>query len=183
MPAIIRTWSVALVVLGIGLAGLWAACNVTIQMPPEGEDDTQVGGSIPDNPDDGTPPADDPTPPDDDPGNPNSPCPDPTNIYVTYKNEWSARVSFIEGFRDESYAVLAGAIYVLEPAGTAGDTQNKCITCPNQAGIRSVQYLRDGAWTFEPYPSDLFRGAFKCGDHITFVFKNDGSVTTQVETP
>lgn len=184
MPGFIRTCSVALVVAGIALAGVWAGCNITIQMPPDGDDDAQVGGSTPDNPDNETPPANDPTPPTDDAGgNPNSQCADQTNVHVTYKNEASGRVSFVESFRDESYAVLAGSILVLEPAGTTDDTRSKCIACPNQAGIRNLQYMVNGAWISVPYPDDVFRGEFQCGDNITFIFNSNRSVSIQVETP
>ena len=34
-----------------------------------------------------------------------------------------------------------------------------------------------------PFPPDLFREDFRCGDNITFVFKDNASVDTLVETP
>jgi hypothetical protein len=187
MPAMIRTWTGALIVLGLGLAGVGTACNVTIEVSPDGGDNTQVAGSDPGTTGGTTPPTggstNDQATPGSDQGNPNSPCSDLTNVYVSYVNKSSARVGFVENCRDDAYGVLAASIFVLEAAGQAGDTQTKCIACPHQAGVRNIKYIRDGVQTAVPYPSDLMRGSFQCGDNITFVFNENGTVSTQVSTP
>lgn len=172
--------------LAIGLFS-FAGCNLTVEVYPDGSDNTQVGSAPPggETPTDGTPQTPAPTPATtpDAAGNPDSPCADQTNIYVSYVNRSSARVGFVESFRDQANQSLAASIYVLEAAGHSKDTRHKCITCPYQAGIRNVKYIRDGNQTAVPYPADLFSGAFRCGDHITFTFHENGSISTSVETP
>jgi len=159
--------------MSIGLLNLGAVCEMSVVVPQQEEDGTQVSGS--DTGDDGgsTPIV----------GNPNSPCSDQTDIYVSFVNQSTAKVGFVENFRDEENHSLSAAIWVLQAAGDSGDTRNKCITCPWQAGIRNIKYILNGETTWVSYPEDLFRGDFTCGDNITFTFKENGSVETSVETP
>jgi hypothetical protein len=183
-------WSTRFTGLVIGLLGLAVACSVTVVVPPaddgdgtelsgsdttNGDGTSTGGGGSTDGTDDGGATSGD--------GNPNSPCADQTNVYVLYVNESAARVVFVENFRDDANQVVSGAILVLQAAGDADDTRDRCITCPYQAGIRNIKYAQDGAQTSVPYPDDLFRGEFRCGDQITFTFKASGSVSTSVTTP
>jgi len=115
--------------------------------------------------------------------NPNSPCTDQTNIYVTYVNESSARIGFVENFEDEANHSLSSSSLILQAAGDQDATRDKCITCPWRAGIRNIRYIEDGETTTVPFPDDLYRGEFSCGDNITYVFKDNASVDTLVETP
>jgi hypothetical protein len=183
-----------------GLMCLGTGCYVNVMLPPSDDSgDTQVDGSDSSDSDGstatddgGSGTADDgttdtgggaDTDPGDDEGNPNSPCPDQTNIYVSYVNESAARVVFVENFRDADNQVVSGSILALQATGDADSTLAKCITCPAQAGIRNIRYVLDGVTTYVDYPSDLFLGSFSCGDQITFVFKDGGSVESFAETP
>jgi hypothetical protein len=167
MATTLRIRMMALSVLTIGLMSLVVGCEVTIiNAPPD--DDSTTGN------DGGTTSGG---------GNPNSPCPDNTNIYVSYVNESAARVVFVENFRDASNQVVSGSILALQAAGDPDDTQDKCITCPWQAGIRNIRYVQDGVTTSVPFPSDLLQGDFSCGDQITFVFQDDASVDVTAASP
>ena len=175
MATTLRIRMMALSVLTIGLMSLVAGCGATIiNAPPDdgsdvADDDDSTTGN-----DGGTTSGG---------GNPNSPCPDNTNIYVSYVNESAARVVFVEGFRDASNQVISGSILALQAAGDPDDTQDKCITCPWQAGIRNIRYVQDGVTTSVPFPSDLLQGDFSCGDQITFVFQDDASVDVTAASP
>lgn len=184
MAATMRIAALALATLAIGLMNMAPGCGTAV--PPDDGSDTQTDGSTPSLPDE-PPPTDgspdtgtDPAAPE---PNPNSPCENQTDIYVSYVNQSSARVVFVENFRDEANKALSSSILSLQVTGTSGDVRHRCITCPYQAGIRNIRYIRDGVTTAVPYPQDLFRGTFQCGDHITFVFTDNGSVETSVETP
>ncbi|UCD28399.1 MAG: hypothetical protein JSV03_15145 [Planctomycetota bacterium] len=187
-----RTWVIAVVVLSIGLMSLGTMCEMTAVIPQEdgtgsgtGDDGgTTTGddGGTTTGDDGGTTTGDDGDTTTEEP-NPNSPCPDQTNIYVSYVNESTARVGFIENFRDQAYQSLSASSLVLQAAGDSGATREKCITCPWQAGLRNIKYIQNGQSTWVQYPPDLFRGDFRCGDNITFVFKDNATVDTLVETP
>ena len=181
MASTLRIRMMALSVLMIGLMSLAVGCSVTIvNEVPDNGDDTEVAGSDPT--DDGSGVADDGGTTSDD-GNPNSPCPDSTNIYVSYVNQSAARVVFVENFRDASNQVVSAKILALQAAGDPDDTQDKCITCPWQAGIRNIRYVQNGVTTSVEFPSDLFQGDFSCGDLITFVFQDDASVDVTAVSP
>jgi len=180
--------TVVLAGLVLMLGSFQQGCEVTLVMPEDDAGDTQVGGSDAGTDNTGgtggTDVAGDSTG-DDNEGiepNPNSPCADGTNIYVSYVNESSYRIGFVENFRDASNQVVSGSMVLLDAAGGANSTRNKCITCPAQAGIRNIKYVQNAVETAVPYPADLMRGAFVCGDHITFLFQA-GGVSTSVETP
>lgn len=113
--------------------------------------------------------------------NPNSPCPDRSNIYVSYVNESMSRITFVENFTDVNQQWVSAKMVVVGPAGDAGAKVEKCIACPWKAGIRNISYIEDGIRA--PAPADLSKGQFQCGDHITFTFKADHSISTAVETP
>jgi len=175
MATTLRIQMLTLSVLTIGLMSLAIGCEVTIinAQPNDGSglangDDSTTGN-------DGNTTSDE--------GNPNSPCTDKTNIYVSYVNKSSARVVFVENFRDSSNQVVSGSMMTLQAAGDADDTQDKCITCPAQAGIRNVRYVEDSVTTSVPFPTDLTQGDFICGDQITFVFQDGESVDVTVTTP
>ena len=114
-------------------------------------------------------------------GNPDSSCAHPTDIEVYYINESTARVVFVEYFRDSSNASIASSIHALKAAGDPDATVIKCITCPYLAGIRNIRYVEDGVTTYAPYPADLIRPAFACGNRITYTFGADGTVTASVQ--
>jgi hypothetical protein len=189
MATTLKNRMMVLSILTIGLMSLGVGCSVTIvnELPDNG-DDTEVGGSDPaddssdstDNGDSSSEDDSDTTPTE---GNPNSPCADNTNIYVSYVNQSSARVVFVENFRDSSNQPVSSKILTLQVAGDADDTLEKCMTCPWQAGIRNINYSRDGVMTVVRYPSDLFQGDFSCGDQITFIFQDDESVDVTASSP
>lgn len=189
MSSTLRIRMMALSGLMIGLMTSVVGCEVTIvNLPPDNGDDTEVDGSDPT--DDGSGVADDGDSATGDDGgttssegNPDSPCADTTNIHVSYVNQSAARVVFVENFRDASNQVVSAKILALQAAGDPDDTQDKCMTCPWQAGIRNIRYVQDGVTTSVPFPSDLFQGDFSCGDQITFVFEDNASVHVTAQSP
>lgn len=190
MRRIVRSRMAVLFALLFGMASLTAGCSVTIiNEVPDSGDDTQVDGTDPTGDDGSDSAGDTDSAAGDDgdttstEGNPNSPCTDKTNIHVSYVNQSAARVVFVENFRDSANQVISSSILALQAAGDPDDTIEKCMTCPWQAGIRNIRYIRDGVTTLVTFPEDLFRGDFSCGDQITFVFQDDGSVSATATTP
>jgi hypothetical protein len=158
----------------MGMMSLGSVCDTTEVVISDGGGDGQVDGTDPNN-GGGSDPGEEP--------NPNSSCEDQTDIYVSYVNESSARVGFVENFRDQAYNSLSASIHLLRAAGDPDAAKDKCITCPWQAGVRNITYIQDGESIKVTPPPDLYRGDFKCGDNITFVFKADMTVVTSVATP
>jgi len=176
-------WGMLAVLLAC-LTSMGAVCEMTVVNPPA--DNTDLS-PVTDDTDDATDPTgDEPSDDDDDmnaSGNPNSSCADTTDVEVVYVNASSARVVFVENFRDESYAVLSSKMLTLQAAGDSGDEISKCIPCPYQAGIRNIKYVEDSIVTSVSYPDDLYQPAFTCGDRITFTFGADSTVRTSVQSP
>jgi hypothetical protein len=164
---------IAWAVLSVGLITLSAGCTVNLVVPPTDGQDTSGDQTATTGTDPGTTAND---------SNPNSPCPDQTNIYVSYVNESTAIVTFVESFLDANQGAISKKIVLLRPAGDPQATVSKCIACPWQAGVHNISFA-EGETVRVPWPPDLFQGDFKGGDNITFTFKADYTIQTAVETP
>ncbi len=167
-----KKWIFTAAVLSAILTIWGFACTINVA-PPSGDgggSQTAGGGST-------TPPDTTPDEP-----NPNSPCSDGTNIHVTYVNESSAVVNFVEAFTDQAGASVSAKMVVLGAAGETPATASKCIPCPYRAAVRNISFTENGTERI-PVGPELTRGQFKCGDNITFVFKPDHSITVAAATP
>ena len=177
--ALRRIGIAAVAVVTVGLMSLGNGCSVTFVTPPAGDTTTDGSGTG----GDGTSTTGDDPATTPNQSNPNSPCADQTNIQVTYVNESTAIVTFVEAFVDDDGQFVSKNLILLKAAGDPSATDETCITCPARAGIRNIALNQDGQYTSATPPPDLSRGSFQCGDHITFTFAADKTVHTTVETP
>jgi len=166
---------IVIAALSIGLPILNLGCTVNLVVPESGDAGTASGtDSTTTGNDAGTTTEE---------SNPNSPCADKTNVYVSYVNQSSAQITFVESLRDESDRIVSAKMMLLQPVGDADANWDKCIDCPWKMGIKNLSFIEGGHTTKPSLPADLTRANFKCGDHVTFVFKTDYSVSATVVTP
>jgi hypothetical protein len=169
----------AVAVIMVVLMSFADGCSVTFVTPPAGNTTTDGSGNGGDG---SSTTGNDPTTTPNE-SNPNSPCADQTDIQVTYVNESTAVVTFVEAFVDNDGQFVSKNLIQLKAAGNASATYETCITCPARAGIRTIALNEGGQYSSATPPPDLSRGSFKCGDHITFTVAADKIVHTTVETP